>query len=80
MLVSPNLGNSEKDYIRGWDDKLDAVIALGLFMPDTLNQINEQITRATDNRLNIYDVDNLMHKLLGKQVKDTMADFEALFK
>ena len=78
VLVSPQLSNSDKDYIRGWDEKVDAMLAIGVFFPDTLNEINSQVKGVTDGKFDIYDVDKMMHKLLGKKDKsvDTGFDFD----
>ena len=40
LLVSPNLSSSDKAAIESWDKKVDAVLALAIFVPDAINSIN----------------------------------------
>ena len=67
LLVSPNLSSSDKETIRNWDNKVDAVLAMAVFVPDAINTINDQVKAATGGKLDIYDFDRMMHKLLGKR-------------
>ena len=43
MLVAPHLGEEQKAQIRGYDEKLDAILAIGAFVPGATDMINEQV-------------------------------------
>ena len=36
LLVSPHLSNSDKDTLRSWYTKIDAMLALAVFVPDAI--------------------------------------------
>eukprot|EP00354_Favella_ehrenbergii_P008186 CAMPEP_0170466364 /NCGR_PEP_ID=MMETSP0123-20130129/10353_1 /TAXON_ID=182087 /ORGANISM="Favella ehrenbergii, Strain Fehren 1" /LENGTH=64 /DNA_ID=CAMNT_0010732477 /DNA_START=293 /DNA_END=487 /DNA_ORIENTATION=+ len=60
--------------IASWDQKVDAMMALAVFAPDALEKVNDQVKKATKGKMDIYDADKLMHKLLGK--KDAPVGFD----
>merc|ERR1719438_761753 len=67
LLVSPRLSKKQKSQIKKWDDKVDAALAVAIFAPKAINKINDQVKSLTKNKLDIYDVDAMMHKALGKR-------------
>ena len=40
-VVGPELGDSSIEEITSYDDKIDAVLALGVFFPDAMNKLND---------------------------------------
>ena len=66
LLVSPHLSKDDKKEIKDWDDKVDVALALAVFFPDTAKSFNEQVKSLTGGKLDIYEADKMMHKLLGK--------------
>ena len=77
LLVSPNLSASDKEMIRSWDEKVDAALAIGIFLPDALNAMNDQVKQLTGGKLDIYEADSMMHKLLGKpESRNVMSLFD----
>ena len=69
LVVSPKLDKDQKETVRGYDQKLDAMLALGVFFPQMKDQVNKQIKDLTGGALDIMEVDTLMHKILAKPEK-----------
>ena len=40
-VVGPNLGEAGIEELTSYDDKIDAVLAIGVFFPDAMNQLND---------------------------------------
>ena len=40
-VVGPNLGDAGIEELTSYDDKIDAVLAIGVFFPDAMNQLND---------------------------------------
>ena len=66
LLVSPNLNAEDLATIRSWDEKVDIALAMGIFVPEVLKTMNDQVKSLTGGKLDIYEADAMMHKLLGK--------------
>ena len=67
IVVEPHLGAEQKDQIREYDEKLDALLALGEIVPGATDMVNEQVKQMSEGQLDVYELDDYMHKILGKE-------------
>ena len=65
-LLSDGLDKQQVKQLQDWDKKIDAAIALGVFMPQAKEQMNEQVKSYTGGHLDIDQLDLLIHAVLGK--------------
>ena len=69
LIVSPKLDKDQKETVRGYDEKLDALLSISVFFPEMRNKLNSQLKELTGGAIDIFEADTLMHKILAKPEK-----------
>ena len=72
-IVSDNLSKEQIKNLRDWDQKIDAAIAVGVFMPEAREPFDKQIEVLSKGRLTLEDIDEFIHLALDKHVYDPSA-------
>lgn len=68
-LIAPTLSKDQWNDLKDWDERIEAAINLSVFVPELEKQLNKLLGTLTGNRLNIKQVDKLIHEAMSKYQK-----------
>ena len=69
-IVSDRLSKEQYNNLVEWDEKIDAAIAVGVFMPEMRKPFDDEIEMLSRGRLTLEDVDEFIHLALQKHEEE----------